>query len=196
MNWLDRLARRTARHGATAPAPTQRDANRAVAPNPDKTRRDFLKKAGIVGGLAWTAPVLQSVIVPAAAASGEVPLGGPCGPHDVCAAGAVCYNGQCGAQGAQCLTNGNCFDASCSPHGVCGGLGAKCFYDNDCYHLVPGTCHKKVCGGPGAPCSVNGNADCQYGNCHKDVCGSKGAHCTQNDECKGSLICNSGVCGN
>ena len=174
MNWLDRLARRTAQTRATAPAPTQRDANRATAATPDKTRRDFLKKAGIVGGLAWTAPVLQSVIVPAAAASGGSILGQPCTAPSTCADGSVCsaVTGICGGPGATCSGN------------------VPCLYDN---------CFQKVCGSPGAKCSTN--SACTQGNCspgnpagNNRRCGGPGAVCATKSDCEHNLDCEHGHC--
>lgn len=41
------------------------------------TRRDVLKKAAIVGGLAWSMPVIESMTTPAYAGSQR-----PCGPFD------------------------------------------------------------------------------------------------------------------
>ncbi len=64
-SWLDGWARRAAEATPNAPqtseAPSRGDAGYA--------RRDFLKKAGIVGGVAWSVPVLQTVMAPAASAS-------------------------------------------------------------------------------------------------------------------------------
>jgi len=198
MSWLDRLARRTAQHGATADAPTRRDANRPATPNADKTRRDFLKKAGIVGGLAWTAPVLQSVIVPAAAASNNgAVLGQPCDqPGLDCSDGSVCGpSGICGGVSAICTSDFGCVYGNCHA-GICGSSGATCKHDSGCVH---GNCKGKVCGAPGATCSSN--SYCQYANCGPPdkngdmVCGSKGATCSHDTQCKGQLICVSGVCG-
>jgi hypothetical protein len=117
----------------------------------------------------WAAPVLQSVLVPAAAASNGPILGGSCSYPSTC------------------------FDLSiCSPYGVCGGPGAKC----DGYPCLYGNCHKKVCGAPGATC--NGDGECAYpsitGTCHNGVCGSRGAACIDDYNCKGDLVCRSGKC--
>jgi hypothetical protein len=109
-SWLDRWAKRA----AEAPPTPLSDAEMSASPDvarPASSRRDFLKKAGIVGGVAWSVPVLQTVMAPAASASVNTPLGGNCP-----AGGVPCANG-----GANC--------APTAPY-VCGGTGA----------LVPGGC--------------------------------------------------------
>ena len=197
MTWLDRLARRTAQREATTVAPPgASDASDATPRHSGSTRRDFMKKAAVVTGLAWTTPVLQSVVVPAAAVSGHPILGEGCpSPGSPCVDGSVCSPGNiCGGLAATCNSDFDCLYGNCHG-GVCGSPGATCKHDSGC---VYGNCTHKVCGSPGADCTSNG--DCQYANCgpadkHGDrVCGSKGASCTHDTQCKGNLVCTAGVC--
>lgn len=127
-SWLDRWARRAAE---ATPTPAQ-DAVAPSHPASPSTRRDFLKKAGIVGGVAWSVPVLQTVMAPAASASVGLVKGDACtAPNvngDVCGDGSRCFNGICGLVGAVC-TNGTgitqCVSSECST-GQCGGKNASC----------------------------------------------------------------------
>jgi hypothetical protein len=109
------------------------------------SRRDFLKKAGIVGGIAWSVPVLQTVMAPMASASAGPTKGSACtgGTNDnglVCGDGSRCFNGICGAPGATCTGTGTaqCVTSECSTS-VCGGFNASCAGSNVC---APGL----VCG--------------------------------------------------
>lgn len=130
--WLDRWAKRAAEaapSAASEPTPPAQPAPRSPSPS----RRDFLKKAGVVGGVAWSVPVLQTVMAPAASASPGSTKGSPCtgGVNDnglVCGDGSRCFNGVCGAPGAFCDPNtgtAQCVSSECDG-GRCGGLGAKC----------------------------------------------------------------------
>ncbi len=74
--WLDRWAKRAANVDG-ADAQTQISSS-AAAPKPSASRRDFLKKAGIVGGIAWSVPVMQTVMAPAARGVQHTSLGGNC----------------------------------------------------------------------------------------------------------------------
>jgi hypothetical protein len=101
------------------------------------SRRDFLKKAGIVGGIAWSVPVLQTVMAPAHAAS-NTPLGQACTGTGTCANGvAYCNNVTCGGLGATCPGGALCSGSNCSGVGgaqpnVCGGKGAACTSNGEC----------------------------------------------------------------
>ncbi len=101
-SWLDRWAKRA----AEAPPTPLSDAEMSASPDvarPASSRRDFLKKAGIVGGVAWSVPVLQTVMAPAASASpGTLVLqtctpptaaGTPCGDGSICSTGGTSVAG-------------------------------------------------------------------------------------------------------
>jgi hypothetical protein len=123
----------------------------------------------VVGGLAWTAPVLQSVVVPAAASSTPLVIG------DVCSFGTQV-----------------CSDSACSPNGICGGPGADCSAGACLY----GNCFNGVCGAPGARCASD--SQCVYGsikgNCHQRVCGGQAAACTVDATCAPGYVCKKGKC--
>ena len=121
-NWLDRWARRTATStDDAAPTPSVVMPVEPVAAHP--SRRAVLKKAGLVGGLVWTVPVISTALAPAASASGGG-LGLPCSPEgSTCTGGSVCFTGICGAPGAPCA--GGCYSSTCG-QGVCGGKNASC----------------------------------------------------------------------
>lgn len=170
--WLDRLAKR-----AADPAPASSDqvtrAPSEPANRPAPSRRDFLKKAGIVGGLAWSVPVMQSVVAPAHAAS-NTPIGGVCsGAGSVCANGnAFCNGAICGGPGASCPT----------------GSSTQCVASSPCSRRTPGGVY--TCGGPGAVCSTDAN--CTYGNCRGGACGGFNAPCTtvgDNTPCATGFTC-------
>jgi hypothetical protein len=166
MSWLDRLARR-----AASPTPT------SLSPEgdgsaPDRSRRDFMRKAAMGGALVWSVPVIQTVLAPSASASGLPGLGEAC-PNNVCASGFFCS----------------------SVTGTCGGSGATCGGNAGC---VNGNCFNGVCGGSGATCSSN--AGCAYGNCNGTTCGGLNATCSANSQCaavgQAAINCSaSGVCG-
>lgn len=119
--WLDRLARRAA---PRPPSPTA-----AAQPAPGSSRRDFLKKAAVVTGAAWTVPVMQTALAPAYAASGGV--GSACSSNgEVCTGdNSRCFNLICGGSGAICSGGEPCLYGNCAA-GICGGEGA----------IVPGGC--------------------------------------------------------
>jgi hypothetical protein len=123
---------------------------------PDRgvSRRKFLKRAGIAGGLLWASPVFTS----AAHA-----MGGPhcrsngdnrCGP-DECADQTLC-SGLAEGQFCTCLTRTNGAGAGCFCHEPqsCAGLTA-CTNPSDC---PPGWACADSCCGPGfclPPCGTN-----------------------------------------
>ena len=72
-SWLDRWAKNTATSGSVDVSPSVAASAEPVEP---PSRRDFLKKAGIVGGVAWSIPVMQTVMAPMASASAGTPIGG------------------------------------------------------------------------------------------------------------------------
>lgn len=175
--WLDKWAKRAATAAPLDDPSTEVESSAATRPH--ASRRDFLKKAGIVGGVAWSIPVMQTVLAPSASASGPTVCsggGGTCGtlvsgpgPCLPCATGVQC------SAGADCATGVGC--SSRSGTTVCGGPGATCGTGADC---VFSNCTSGICGfgtgtgQQGAPCgtpnggtsgAANSNA-CQAGwNC-------------------------------
>lgn len=168
--WLDRWAKRAA---TAAPidvsAPEATPSNGAVAQSSPSSRRDFLKKAGIVGGVAWSIPVMQTVAAPMASASPGSGIGQPCtAPADEgqpCGDGSICHNGICGSPGAPC--GAACQFGNCAG-GICGGLGATCSgtTSTQCAAVPDGQvfCSGTSCGGAGAFCPGGKNV-CNGGNC-------------------------------
>lgn len=146
-NWFDERAKSSARRSSNDPEVA------AVQPVSEGglSRRDVLKRGGIVAGVAWTAPMLLSV-TPAAAAITMCPDGrDPCG--DVC-----------------CVEPDNCVDQGdgtfdCVPPG---GIGGDCFNSGQgvsgCTQDANSSIHcngdkdNNICGGPGAQCQVD--AEC------------------------------------
>lgn len=134
--WLDRWARRAAQPPAGAVP--------AISPPRLTSRRDFLKRAGIVGGVAWSVPVLHTVLAPAASASAGTPLGAACDDLMACAGGtAFCNGATCGGVGADCSGGALCANSGCATKGpqpgICGGKNVPCTTDDQC---VSGNCHK------------------------------------------------------
>ena len=207
--WLDRWAKRAASADGPAtsagsgPAADRAHPGGTSHSTPDggrqdpaqqshSTRRDFLKRAAVVGGTVWSVPVIQSAVAPAVAASGT--LGQPC----PCKAPVTCGGGICGGTGATCSSAAVCVSGGCSGglctsvgqapagalcstgtaclSGVCTGgtcaksaVGGKCTTANDCGTGVGCSSRsgQTVCGGPGATCGGT-NSNCQYGNCNSD----------------------------
>ena len=120
-SWLDGWAKRAA--GSSSSPPSDTETPESSAPS---SRRDFLKKAGIVGGVAWSVPVLQTVMAPAASASLGTTLGANCpAPSSPCNGGtANCspiFPYVCGGLQAVCVGGKQCAPAyTCNPgHGYC-----------------------------------------------------------------------------
>lgn len=146
VNWVDRWARRAAARDVAEPATSG-------LPGSAPSRRDFLKRAAVVGSAVWTVPVLQTVMAPAASASPGTPLGDPCNDLGPCAGGAYCNGTRCGGVGAICP-------------------GSVCASGIPCSGRTEGA---QTCGGPGATCS--GSEACDNGNCASGVCGGQWAWC-------------------
>lgn len=169
-DWLDGLARRAAQR--TSPPPGN------VPTAPDRlSRRQLLKRVGVVAGAAWTVPLIQSAVAPAAAASGTMgssPYGAPCSSNLDCASG-YCINGICGQPGvfwagSSCVKNADCWSGICRG-GKCkpGPLGQVCATAADCQN----------------------NISCAAGN---QTCGGAGATCQNKNKCATGLSCVHGVC--
>ena len=195
--WLDRLARRAATRGVE-PA--------AAQPAPGASRRDFLKKAAVVAGAAWTVPVMQTALAPAASASPGSMKSEPCttplaDEGKLCGDGSRCHLGVCGSTGAICGSGANCISGVCSG-GFCVvlPLGGTCAADANCEPgLTCGTTFKApatstVCGGLGAVCNPSLNTptgnpacaagvQCGSGGANANKCGGQNAPCATNNQC-------------
>ena len=199
--WLDRLAKRAAHEASPVSLPA------AEAPAARSSRRDFMKKAGIVGAAAWSVPVLQTALAPAASASvgGCTNVcGGACPPcsagGSVCSSNAGCFSNICSggvcqkaSAGGTCAGGIDCLSGICSG-GICQGkaVGTTCVANGECAtgtQCSGRTGGPKTCGGPGSTCADN--AGCTYLNCN-GTCGSNNATCFTlgaNDVCAGTLEC-------
>lgn len=200
-SWLDRWARRA----AEATPSSAQDAVAPTRPASPASRRDFLKKAGIVGGVAWSVPVLQTVMAPAASASNGTLLGNNCPAGNVSCAGGTAFCAttapfRCGGLGATC---GACASGAgtCS-NATCGGGGGTCTPANQATTCVSGVCTGITCRAlAGAACSTN--AHCLSGTCTGGTCapGALGAACTGTGttQCATSgglaVACNGSTCG-
>jgi hypothetical protein len=108
------------------------------------SRRSAIKRIGVVGAVAWSAPVLSSMSAPAFA------QGGTPGPNPECA-GATCTTfRQCAANNPDCVCTtvfgggGFCVpgSTSCGVTGVCGPAG-ECPPGNIC--VIETCCGEPVC---------------------------------------------------
>ena len=180
--WLDRWARRAATSAPPSPQ-IATPATSGVAASTSHSRRDFMKKAGVVGGLVWSVPVIQTALAPAASASALCQGGtstcgngcdaGLCGNGATCQTSADCINGTCsggfcgGPSGTSCTTGGNaaCRYNNCSS-GVCGGLSATCVNSTWCSPTI-GCGQGGVCGAKNSSCSgaASGPSQCVSGVC-------------------------------
>ena len=170
--WLDRWAKASATPGSRRPAGD-------TAGSPGLSRRQLLKRAGVVAGAAWTVPLIQSAVAPAAAASGggctsACPPGSPCGTGVTCGPGLVCLGGVCTSSGKvwtgstcqqdyQCWSN-VCKGGKCKP----AELKMPCRISADCMDNVNCSAQTQTCGGVGATCQ-NKNK-CISEKCVNGVC--------------------------
>lgn len=151
-NWFDERAKSSARRISTEPSvvPPESDAASGLS------RRDVLKRGGIVAGVAWTAPMLLSV-TPAAASVSSCPDQRPpcdgvcCVPEDNCVLqddgsfdcvepgglGGNCKNQGSGTSGCTQDANSSIHCNNMTPN-ICGGPGAQCEFDFECAN--PLTC--------------------------------------------------------
>ena len=177
MTWIDSWARRAARpRGGSALTSHSQDLAAASL----SSRRDFLRRAGVIGSAVWAVPAMQSVLAPAAAVSGPCSQG-TCGIGAGCT---LCPVGNFCAVSAECLTN-ICSGGTCQA----GGIGTTCATNADC---TAGQCSQrgseaKTCGGPGSTCT--GPAGCTNGNCNGATCGGLLATCTTSSDCRTGRNC-------
>ena len=187
MTWFDDWAKRSARRAAVPP--------QQAGDGAGMTRRDMLKKAGIVGvATVWAAPVIQSVTAPAyaqpytpvctpsdssGACGGNCPT--KCGFNRTCTAGSDCLSGTC--------TSGKCAKSA---------TGGSCLLGSDCNSgtCLAGTCRANAVGG-----TCQSNADCTSANCntttHVCAASANGGACTTTADCSDTAhtaTCISGVC--
>jgi hypothetical protein len=179
MHWIDRWARRTAGGDGHRGLPEPSSAASST------TRRDFLRRAAVVGTAVWSVPVLQSVAAPVAAASGDC-------SQVICGIGTGCPLCE---SGIPCDVAAECVTGICA--GVCqpGGISTPCASSADC---TAGECSGRTggpttCGGPGSDCT--GNDDCTFGNCSGGgVCGGAFTPCSTSAVCSPSRRCILGRC--
>lgn len=136
---------------------------------PGMSRRDVLKRAGIIGvATVWATPIVQSVGAPAFAATGI------CIPSDPSGCGGTCPN-KC-AFGLTCTTTADCNAGLSCSGGVC-----KIADGQNCSGANPtgdASCASGKCGGSGS----------------QKVClRSTGAACTAGSQCA-SGTCTALVC--
>ena len=172
-DWLDGLARRAARSKDESP-----NASSGLS------RRQLLKRAGVVAGAAWTVPLIQSAVAPAAAAS----LGYQCLTDGDCNAGFYCVGGYCTSAPKLAW-----------PHETCSGNGTnKCQGAAGAVNCVSGYCPTMPVGGPcrtstdcnGTPqAGASSPVGCSSGK----ICGGLGASCSQNSDCVSSN-CSGSIC--
>ncbi len=190
--WLDRMARRAAESSRPAPA-------RQPPPEPRQplTRRQLLTRGAVAGTAVWAAPVLQTVMAPAASASG---IGNP---GDACTSGAQCGSGIClsnhtcapSSLYGQCATNADCaaIPATCVATGSAGGSvcvknypgsGSNCAANADC---SSGSCTgtPKTCKTVSVPSACHLDRDCVTGWCSGGTCQkvNAGGTCAANGDC-------------
>lgn len=105
------------------------------------SRRSLLKRAGVVGAIAWTTPVIASLRTPAFAESpGPDPecAGEECGSFVVCSSNANCFCFTSAEGGGFCLNS-----VSCDPLLDCPGGTVDCPSGQVC--LVDTCCLRPVC---------------------------------------------------
>ena len=222
MDWFDRLARRAVTPPADSALPANIGSLDGAEAAPSHSRRDFIRRAGLVGAAVWTVPALQSAIAPAAAASGtrttdvvcsqgtcgtQVPSGSGCSLCAVnhsCANSTecvthVCTGGTCrkAATGGSCASNGDCTTNKCTS-GVCqqSQTGQPCGSTGDC---VTHICSSGTCASGGIGTTCTSSIDCTTGQCFQrtgqpKTCGGPGSTCTTNAGCTNGN-CSGGICG-
>lgn len=183
--WFDNLAKRSARSSGA------HDLGSEV---PGLTRRQVLVRGAVVGGAAWTAPMLLGVR-PAFAGASQCPGEGDAstetqytdcmnGTFECCQPGDVCGTFPDGSVGCDTPLGG-----------ICGNRGAgvdTCnFGRSRCNQVSSDQDAEPTCGGTGAPCDstidgqvcVDGVA-CSDGTTDGDErCGGQGAACDGSEDC-------------
>ena len=158
-DWLDGWARRAAR---------SKDEPTSAASS--LSRRQLLKRAGVVAGAAWTVPLIRTALAPPASASPG------CAPNCVngtsCVSSIECASGYCNPTTHLCATSGK------------GWATSGCSQDSDCWSDVCGNNNRCEAGDLSAPCRTA--ADCKSDvNCSTTTytCGGTGASCTNDNKC-------------
>jgi hypothetical protein len=189
-SWFDNWAKSAAKRDVPR-------VDAAEAEHEGISRRDMLKRAGVVGAATvWAAPVIQSVMAPAyAQASNPPPV---CTPSDPSGCGGTCTS-RCGFNKV-CTSNTDCLSNSCTGTGTkhCAkspALGA-CLVASDC---TTGICTGAVCqkAAPAGTCATN--SDCTTNVCTTNVCqkAANGGTCTTSSDCSDTThnaTCTGNVC--
>ena len=217
-HWLDALAKSVAARKSHRHASGGLDDTAGGVPAASQegglTRRDVLKRAGVIG-VAWTVPTVLSAQAPAAAASAPAclnicggtcppcgPGSGPCSTGAQCASGLICQGGLClipFGNTTPCTASGQCQSANCSgttgSPGVClaSWPGSTCSSDAQCLSnkCNGGSCFGNVLGG-----LCRTTQDCTDNTtCSSTTktCGGAGATCANNNKCV-SNRCQGGIC--
>lgn len=227
-HWLDAVAKASAgRRGSLRTSPPSRaafapgsgrpDASASAAAQQGLTRRDLIRKGTLVGVAAWSVPVLQSALAPAAAVSGLLctqptcgqtlpessgpctlcPTMATCSANADCASGA-CSGGYCVPSLGVCSSNQNCPTGACV--GIVAGVGscallwpdAVCTQSSQC---ASGKCTGGRCTGNTVGKTCRSTVDCTDNTTcgPTKVCGGPGAPCANNNKCV-SNSCVNGTC--
>lgn len=180
-SWLDKLARSSA-----AESEVVGDEAAGI------TRRDALRRAGVIGAAVVAVPMMDSVLAPAFATTSG-PGGGTCTkPSDgsaMCGGSAGCPRCQ---KGQRCKVDTDCISGICveptsgkraSNGGVCGpsNTGEQCYESADCAAGLTCTGFSKKHVGTCQPTGGGGG-------------GGGGSACTSNKDCGSGKICQNGVC--
>ena len=117
------------------------------------SRRDVIRRAAVVGAVAWTVPAISSISTPAFAASpaaGSCPGGSTCG-GDFCFGQGICGSGNCVLDECGCAqivgNESSCFcycNALCADQTQCPNGQADCPAGQTCVH----SCCDSVLGTP------------------------------------------------
>lgn len=165
------------------------------------SRREALRRAGLIGAAVWAAPVVQTVLAPSASAHSHQQPGTCSGWTD--ANGGFCGGTggcpKCGA-GKICTSNSDCLSGECTgtkKRKTCAKstVGEPCRSGSDC---TTGVCRNGVCQSAPSTGGCQTNADCPSGHvCANGVCKpptTGGGGCTSSKDCKNGEVCVSGVC--
>ena len=165
---FDDWAQSSARHGGVLNAWKARRATH-VEPAPNMTRRQLMKRAGIVGAATvWATPLIQSVVTPAWAAVSCAPN---CPNGSTCTLPAECASLTCA--GGLCVAAGSIVNAS-----PC-GAGTTAQKDASCQS---GYCNgSNVCAAPPGNVALGGA-------CHGNTTTEASANCASGRVCSGGTV--------
>lgn len=172
-------------------------ARRAAEPTPETqasgiSRREMLKKAGIVGAATvWAAPVVQSVMAPATAQVSPPPIPTCTAPDGSCGSPAKNCTSVCPPdQNRACADNSDC-DGNCSGTPlVCvkAPVGGHCYTNTGCTQARCNTTTQTcLTGATGATCTAN--SQCVTNKCTSGTCAQSTGGCYSTADCSGSRVC-------